>query len=198
MNIERDRKCSPFSLLSDSSQRSSGLIRHYCVHQRAHTRVRSCKIQAQCPSNQPSSLPCKSPVLFSGSTTCLNILLIVRLPVYRAARALHRTWDMNTHSPLSVYHLLYSILIPQHSVPLASMRPNRSHQHPQHPRASPVAPFSPHLKDCPLYSRKLFYFSNFFVDPWLTDVRIFQLNLPYLEKTCYYPWCSLPFTQVMS
>jgi hypothetical protein len=34
---------------------------------------------------------CKSPTLFPGSTTCLNILLLVRLPVYRAARALHRT-----------------------------------------------------------------------------------------------------------
>ncbi len=27
---------------------------------------------------------CKSPTLFTGSTTCLNILLLVRLPVYRA------------------------------------------------------------------------------------------------------------------
>ena len=62
----------------------------------------------------------------------------------------------------SRHHLLYSNLIPQHPVPLASMSPNRSHQHPQHPRASPVAPFSPHLKDCPLYSRKLFCFSIFF------------------------------------
>ncbi len=61
--------------------------------------------------------------------------------------------EMSTHSPLSVYHLLYSILIPQHPVPLASMNPNHSHQHPQHPRASPVTSFSPHLKDCPLYSR---------------------------------------------
>jgi hypothetical protein len=68
---------------------------------------------------------------------------------------------MSTHSPLSVYHLLYSNLIPQHPVPLASMSPNRSHQHPQHPRASPVAPFSPHLKDCPLYSRKPFCISIF-------------------------------------
>jgi hypothetical protein len=34
---------------------------------------------------------CKSPTLFPGSTTCLNILLLVRLPVYRAARTLHRT-----------------------------------------------------------------------------------------------------------
>ncbi len=71
------------------------------------------------------------------------------------------TREMSTHSPLSVYHLLYSILIPQHPVPLTSMSPNRSHQHPQHPRASPVSPFSPHLKDCPL-SRKLFCFSTFF------------------------------------
>ena len=62
----------------------------------------------------------------------------------------------------SRHHLLYSNLIPQHPVPLSSMSPNRSHQHPQHPRASPVAPFSPHLKDCPLYSRKLFCFSSFF------------------------------------
>jgi hypothetical protein len=62
----------------------------------------------------------------------------------------------------SRHHLLYSNLIPQHPVPLASMSPNRSHQHPQHPRASPVAPFSPHLKDCPLYSRKPFCFSIFF------------------------------------
>ena len=104
----------------------------------------------------------QSPTLFLGSTDCLDILLLVRLPVYRAARALHRTWDMNTHSPLSVYHLLYSILTPQHPVPLASMSPNRPRQLPQHPRASPVAPFSPHLKDCPLYSRNLFCFSNFF------------------------------------
>ncbi len=69
---------------------------------------------------------------------------------------------MSTHSPLSVYHLLCSILIPQHPVPLASMRPNHPRQLPQHPRASPVAPFSPHLKDCPLYSRKLFCFSIIF------------------------------------
>jgi hypothetical protein len=62
----------------------------------------------------------------------------------------------------SHHHLLYSNLIPQHPVPLVSMSPNRSHQHPQHPRASPVAPFSPHLKDCPLSSRKLFCFSIFF------------------------------------
>ncbi len=62
----------------------------------------------------------------------------------------------------SRHHLLYSNLIPQHPVPLASMSPNRSHQHPQHPWASPMAPFSPHLKDCPLYSRKLFCFSTFF------------------------------------
>ncbi len=62
----------------------------------------------------------------------------------------------------SRHHLLYSNLTPQHPVPLASMSPNRSHQHPQHPRASPVAPFSPHLEDCPLYSWKLFCFSTFF------------------------------------
>jgi hypothetical protein len=49
--------------------------------------------------------PCKSPSWFLGSTDCLNILPLVRLPVYRAARTSHRTWDMNTHSPLSVYHL---------------------------------------------------------------------------------------------
>jgi hypothetical protein len=70
--------------------------------------------------------------------------------------------EMSTHSPLSVYHLLYSILIPQHPVPLASMSPNRPRQCPQHPRALPVVPFSPHLKDCSLYSRKLFCFSIFF------------------------------------
>jgi hypothetical protein len=98
---KRQEMFSP-SLLSDTPQRSPGLIRHYCVHQRAHTRVRSCDIQAQCPSKQPSSLPCKSPTLFPGSTTCLNILLLVRLPVYRAARALHSTWDMNSHSSSSV------------------------------------------------------------------------------------------------
>jgi hypothetical protein len=34
---------------------------------------------------------CKSPTLFLGSTDCLDILLLVRLPVYRAARTLHRT-----------------------------------------------------------------------------------------------------------
>ncbi len=62
----------------------------------------------------------------------------------------------------SRHHLLYSNLIPQHPVPLASMNPNHSHQYPQHPRASSVASFSPHLKDCPLYSRKLFCFSIFF------------------------------------
>jgi hypothetical protein len=60
------------------------------------------------------------------------------------------------------HHLLYSNLIPQHPVPLSSMSPNRSHQYPQHPRASPVTPFSPHLKDCSIYSRKLFCFSIFF------------------------------------
>ncbi len=34
---------------------------------------------------------CKSPTLFPGSTTGLNILLFVRLPVYRVRRTLHRT-----------------------------------------------------------------------------------------------------------
>ncbi len=63
----------------------------------------------------------------------------------------------------SRHHLLYSNLIPQHPVPLASMNSNRSHQHPQHPWASPVAPFSPHLEDFPLYSRNLFCFSVFFL-----------------------------------
>ncbi len=53
-----------------------------------------------CPIPFPT---CKSPTLFPGSTTCLNILLLVRLPVYRAARTLHRTWDMNLHIR---YHLL--------------------------------------------------------------------------------------------
>jgi hypothetical protein len=72
------------------------------------------------------------------------------------------TRELSTHSPLSVYHLLYSILIPQHPVPLPSMRPNRPRQFPQYPRASSVTPFSPHLKDCRLYSRKLFCFSIFF------------------------------------
>jgi hypothetical protein len=62
----------------------------------------------------------------------------------------------------SRHHLLYSNIIPQHPVPLASMNSNRSHQHPQHPWASSVAPFSPHLKDCPLYYRNLFCFSIFF------------------------------------
>ncbi len=62
----------------------------------------------------------------------------------------------------SRHHLLYSNLIPQHPVPLSSMSPFLSHQHPHHPRAKPVASFSPHLKDCPLYSRKLFCFSIFF------------------------------------
>ncbi len=59
----------------------------------------------------------------------------------------------------SLHHLLYSNLIPQHPVPLESMRPNHSHQY---LRVSPVTSFSPHLKDCPLYSRKLFCFSTFF------------------------------------
>ncbi len=45
---------------------------------------------------------CKSPTLFPGSTNCLIILLIVRLPVHRVARALHHMWDMNTHSSSSV------------------------------------------------------------------------------------------------
>jgi hypothetical protein len=62
----------------------------------------------------------------------------------------------------SRHHLLYSILIPQHPVPLVSMNPNRSHHHPHHPRDSPVAPLSPHLEYCPFYSRKLFCFSIFF------------------------------------
>ncbi len=105
---------------------------------------------------------CKSPTLFLGSTDWLDILLLVRLPVYWVARTLHHTWDMNTHSPLSVYHLLYSILTPQYPVPLASMSPNLPSQLPQHLRSSPVAPFSPHLKDCPIYSRRLFCFSIFF------------------------------------
>ncbi len=86
MNIERDRKWSPFSLLSDTPQRSSGLIRHYCVYQRAHTRVHSCEIQAQCPSKQPTSLPCKIPTLFPGSTTSLNIGLVFRMNHGRVLR----------------------------------------------------------------------------------------------------------------
>jgi hypothetical protein len=62
----------------------------------------------------------------------------------------------------SCNHPLYSNLIPQHPVPLASMSPNLPRQLPQHPRTSPVTSFSPHLKDCPLYSRKLFCFPIFF------------------------------------
>ena len=56
---------------------------------------------AVCPSPREPTR-CKSPTLFPGSSTCLNILLLVRLLVYRAARALHSTWDMNSHSSSSV------------------------------------------------------------------------------------------------
>jgi hypothetical protein len=53
------------------------------------------------------SLPCKSPTLFLGSTDCLDILLLVRLPVYRAARALHRTWDEYTQSIIRISSSLF-------------------------------------------------------------------------------------------
>ena len=39
-------------------------------------------------------------------------------------------------SPLSVTTFLYSNLIPQHPVPLASVSPNRQRQSPHHPRAN--------------------------------------------------------------
>ena len=59
------------------------------------------------------------------------------------------------------HHLLYSNLIPQHPVPLASRAPSGGP-----PRAlPPVAASYSILKDCPLYSRKLFCFSTFSVDP---------------------------------
>jgi hypothetical protein len=43
--------------------------------------------------------------LYSHMTTETEMFARVKLPVYRAARALHRTGDMNAHSPLSVSHL---------------------------------------------------------------------------------------------
>ncbi len=86
-------------------------------------------------------LHCFSDPLIAWTFYCSSDSLSTELQGHCIAR------EMSTHSPLSVYHLLYSNLIPQHPVPLASMSPNRSHQHPQHPRASPVAPFSPHLRN---------------------------------------------------
>jgi hypothetical protein len=41
---------------------------------------------------------CKSPTFFLGATDCLDILLLLRLPVYQAARTLHRTGDTHAHS----------------------------------------------------------------------------------------------------
>ena len=41
---------------------------------------------------------CKTSKLFCGSSLCLDVLLLVRPPVYRAAWALYRTGDMNAHS----------------------------------------------------------------------------------------------------
>jgi hypothetical protein len=63
------------------------------------------------------------------------------------------------------------------------MRPNLSHQHPQHPRASSVAPFSPHLKDCPLYSRKLFCFSIFFCSAPDVICECFRSHRPGTSST---------------
>ena len=97
-------------------------------------------------------LDCKSPTLFLGSTDSLDILLLVRLPVCRAARALHCTGDMNTHSPLSVIIFFTPTLFL--NIPC-----------PEPPRALPPVGRPPYsiLEDCPLYSRKLFCFSIFFV-----------------------------------
>ncbi len=98
-----DRKWSPFSLLSDTTQRSPGYIRQYCVHQRAHTRVRSCEIQAQCPRKQPSSLPCKIPSLFPGSLIvwtfyCSSDSLSTELQGHCITR---ETWMHPVHHPPS-------------------------------------------------------------------------------------------------
>ncbi len=41
--------------------------------------------------NKDLYLSYKMPTLFHGSTDCLDILLFVRLPVYRGARVLYRT-----------------------------------------------------------------------------------------------------------
>jgi hypothetical protein len=160
MNIERDRKYSPFSLLSDTTQRSPGLIRHYCVHQRAHTRVHSCEIQAQCPSNQPTTM--QESYVVSRIHYLLEHSTDRQTPCLPSCKgtASHVRYECTQFT--GHHHLLYSNVIPQHPVPLASMSPNHSHQHPQNPQVSPVVSFSPHLKDCPLYSRKLFCFSIFF------------------------------------
>ena len=69
---------------------------------RAPARVRSCEIQALCPSRttkQPS-LTMQGLYVLLGS--CLNILPPVKLPVYQAARALHHMGDTIAHSSSSV------------------------------------------------------------------------------------------------
>ena len=93
---------------------------------------------------------CKSPSLFPGSTNCLNILLIVRLPVYHLQ--LHcitrEIWIHTVHCPLSS-----SFFQPYSS----TSRPPNLH--------GTYCPWrSPYciLEDCPIYSRKLFCFSIFF------------------------------------
>ncbi len=61
------------------------------------------------------------------------------------------------------HHLLYSNLIPQHPVPLVSTGPNVR-------RRTPI-PFS---KTVPYILGNSFVFLSFFVDPWLTEDRIFH------------------------
>jgi hypothetical protein len=63
----------------------------------------------------------------------------------------------------SRHHLLYSNLVPQHPVPLTSTVPNSR-------RRLPI-PFS---KTVQSILGNSFVFLSFFVDPWLTEVRIFH------------------------
>jgi hypothetical protein len=60
--------------------------------------------------------------LFHGSLNCLDVLLLVRPPVYRAEWALHRTGDMNAHSSSSVITFIVQ-------TPVSSHTPFSPHHH---------------------------------------------------------------------
>ncbi len=151
---------------------SNTRVRHSLTYTHSHTTGTSTSVTQSSlvshPINADSftsagrSVFWKNPSLFPGSTTCLRHSTDRQTPCLPRCKGttLHVRYECTQFT--SRHLLLYSNLIPQHPVPLTSMSPNRSYQYPQHPRASPVTPFSPHLKDCPLYFRKLFCFSIFF------------------------------------
>ena len=83
-------------------------------------------------NNQATSLPCKVSTFSSDLLVRLNILQLVRPPVYQAAMgtASHGRYDCTQF--IIRYHLLYSNLIPSHPVPQPSWahRPLRPPLHP--------------------------------------------------------------------